>query len=66
MMSALASKNSVAKALLKASDELGLQTIELVIALGVDCAAINQLKISLSIEPESKQGAIHNRCPGIE
>lgn len=48
----------LAKAVLKASDQLGLQATELASVLGVHRTAISRLKKSLSLDPKSKQGEI--------
>lgn len=48
----------LAKALLNVSDELGLQTLELANALGVDRSAISKLRNKMTLEPDSKKGEI--------
>ncbi len=48
----------LAKAVLNASSQLGLQTAELASILGVHRTAISRLKKTPSIDPQSKQGEI--------
>ncbi len=48
----------LAKATLRAAEQLGLKTIELAAMLGVHRSAISRLKNKPSIDPESKQGEI--------
>lgn len=48
----------LAKATLKASEQLGLKTTELAAVLGVHRSAISRLKSKPSIDPDSKQGEI--------
>lgn len=51
----------LANALMKASEDLGLDTTELANAIGVDVGEIIQIRKNLSLEPESKVGklAVH-------
>lgn len=48
----------LAKATLKASEELGLKQAELANVLGVHRTAISRLKQNLSLDPKSKQGEL--------
>tara|TARA_R110002111_G_scaffold120260_2_gene183326 strand:+ start:1417 stop:1788 length:372 start_codon:yes stop_codon:yes gene_type:complete len=48
----------LAKALLSASDQLGLKQAELASVLGVHRTAISRLKQKQSLDPSSKQGEI--------
>lgn len=62
-MSALAQLNPLpeavlAKAVLKASEQLGLKQAELAAVLGVHRTAISRLKQNPSLDPQSKQGEL--------
>ncbi len=48
----------LAKAVLKAAEQLGLKQAELAAALGVHRTAISRLKHKQSLDPSSKQGEI--------
>lgn len=62
-MSALAQLNPLpeavlAKAVLKASEQLGLKQAELAAVLGLHRTAISRLKQNPSLDPQSKQGEL--------
>lgn len=48
----------LAKAVLNASEQLGLQTVEIASVLGLHRSAISRLKKNPSLDPQSKQGEI--------
>ncbi len=48
----------LAKAVLNASEQLGLKQAELAAVLGVHRTAVSRLKQSLSLDPASKQGEL--------
>ena len=48
----------LAKAILKAADQLGLQQDELATTIGLHCTAVSRLKQNPSLDPESKAGEL--------